>query len=85
MSNYLFLVSENQGILSNWDVYDSFVVCCASEDIARNTHPAFCDGSWGDDRTWVKRADIGRLDVKLLGVADAGQEEGVVIASFNAG
>lgn len=89
--NKLYLVSSNKKCLSGhgYDTYDSFVVCCKTEDEARRTHP---QGSrdwknldtWGQSN-WVVAKEIPLLDVTYLGVADDKTEEGVILASFNAG
>lgn len=68
-----------------YDSYDSFIVCCESEDVARKTHPS--STTWDDDYShgWVKLSKIGNLEVEFLGTADPKIEEGVILASFNAG
>ena len=71
-----------------YDRYDSFVICCKNEYVARHTHP--CEsykwyekkGSRGD---WVSKSEINGLNVIHLGQANAGIKNGVVLASFNAG
>ncbi len=85
----LYFVSTDQDL--GYDSYDSFVVCCESEEIARTIHPASGESEWtkyqieGRYKTWVKREDIGGLTVQFLGVATKGVEKGLICQSFNAG
>lgn len=81
----LYLVSQNANV--GYDTFDSFVVCCENEEVARNTNPH--DGqpiNWKDNWTtsgWCNR--IEDVQVMFLGVADLSVERGVVCASYNAG
>jgi hypothetical protein len=72
--------------LTNWDEYEGAVVAAEGEEAARNIHP---DGELDEPlsekfrlSTWVP---VEEVKVKLLGVAVEGVEEGVILASFNAG
>lgn len=73
----LYLLSQDEN--SDYDTYDSMVVCAENELEARNIHP---DGNWGYV-TWARSP----LNVKceLIGKADLMQEKGIICASFNAG
>ncbi len=77
-----------------YDSYDSFVICCESEDIARKTHPECGIYEWWKDGQypssidwgWVQSSDIyDQLEVVCIGIADSKLEKGIVISSFNAG
>ena len=80
----LYLVSRTNK--TDYDQYDAVVVCAKSPKEARYTHPSKYDKDWdgiqNDWGSWQKAED---LDVKYLGVADDTVEEGVVLASYNAG
>lgn len=87
MDNYLYLVNRigtKCRIESEWDVFNSFVVCCKTEQEARETHP---DGHFNKDDWdgWVPKEDIDLLNVTYLGIADVKTAIGVVLASFRAG
>ena len=76
----LYLVS--QGVNSDYDTYDSFVVAAESENDARAIHPS--GRAWNgknDDGDWCAKEDVA---VTLVGKA-AKLVKGVVCASFNAG
>ena len=92
----LYLVS--QGVNSTYDNYDSFVVCCDTEEEARMTHPegylaSIQDGvpnanghkEWWRDRSWVRRDQLDKVKVEYLGKASGLLPTGVVCSSFNAG
>ncbi len=88
--NKLYRVSTNDSCLTGhgYDTYDSFVVCCKTEEEARRTHPKCSrekDLARWDNGGWVEAQEIHLLDVVYLGLADAKTEEGVILASFNAG
>jgi hypothetical protein len=83
----IYKVSQN--INNDYDTFDSMVVVTNDEDEARRIHPK---RSWGlpndegwEDYLWVPFADIDKLKVEYIGEADASQEIGVILASFNAG
>jgi hypothetical protein len=92
--NKLYLVSSNNRCRTGkgYDTFDSFVVCCKTEQDARETYPdgrKFKDIHEQDKRctwsSWIHEEEIPLLDVVFLGIAEAGAEEGVILASFNAG
>ena len=70
-----------------WRVSGSFVIICASEQIARNTGPTGIYKWWEKEdfndkwSRWIQPKDIDNLAVTFLGVADPELEEGVVCAS----
>ncbi len=76
----LYLVSQDQN--TKYDTYDSMVVAAPDEETARNTHPRD-NNYWGRDYdSWCRTPD--KATVQLIGKA-VNVEEGVIIASFNAG
>jgi hypothetical protein len=78
----LYLVSRTNK--TSYDEYDAIVVCAKSPKEARYTHPD--DKDWnGTEEYYSSWQNAEELDVKLLGVADDTVEEGVVLASYNAG
>lgn len=75
-----------------YDSYDSFVICCENENVARNTHPGSEIFIWWDDESysrmydsWVQPEMVSKLIVEFLGIADAKIPKGIICASFNAG
>jgi hypothetical protein len=86
---------------NGYDTYSDFVCIAENEQAARETHPSEYvthnkDGKWygtysrggeyeQDGSDWVSFDEIGRLEVTLIGVANADQNKGVVCASFHAG
>ena len=81
MNLYLLTQSQENG----YDTYDSCVVCAENEDKARLIRPR---GDWGgsysfSSRCWARTPD--NVKVEFIGVASPSVEEGVVLASFNAG
>ena len=80
MNLYLISQKVNEGC----DIYDSAVVCAATEKEARLTHP---DGNmeWDGEEDYFDWCAAVDVDVKLIGVADDSIEKGVVCSSFNAG
>lgn len=84
--NKLYLVCSTSKCLTGrgYDTYDSFIVCCKTEDEARRTHPSGTHRG-SDDRTWVREEELNLLDVECIGNANDNIEVGVVLASFNAG
>lgn len=74
----------SQDVNNGYDTYDSAIVAAESEDQARNIHPANDDeydgwehNSWADNPEQVK--------VELIGITKEDTEQGVILASFNAG
>ena len=88
----LYRVKINGTMWLGFDSYDSFVICCETEEIARNTHPGSGlykpEPGWetqGQISSWVKPDQTKDLDVTFLGVAAPGIERDLVVVSFNAG
>ena len=80
----LYLISRDG--YTDYDQFDSAVVCAESEQDARMTHPwdfiKDWDGVAGDDYpTWVNASEV---VVKEVGLAHPKTERGVICASFNA-
>lgn len=76
---YLYLLSQDEN--DGYDTYDAMVVAAESEYAAIRIHP---DNDWGRKHdTWCKNHS--QVKVKLIGIAKDGQEEGVILGSFNAG
>ena len=76
----LYLVHQTEN--NDYDTFDSFVVCAASEEEARAYHPEGVGSKWGD--CWCSSPD--RAIATLIGTASHKFGVGdVVIASFNAG
>lgn len=79
----LFLISQSKN--NNYDTYDSAVVAAENEEIARAMDP-----NNGEPKVFGGRYDywcptIGDVKVKYIGEAVAGTQQGVILASFNAG
>lgn len=70
--------------------YDSVVVAAETEADARKIHPSG-EMVWSEEvrKTWAYDArwpvTPGEVQVKHIGIAVEGTEQGVVLASFNAG
>ena len=82
--NYLYLLTQSTN--TGYDTYDSCVVCAPDADTARTIQPngasrADVWQAWG--RSWAYSDD--EVKVTLIGVADPSVEQGVVLASYNAG
>ncbi len=81
-----------QGIRNGSDTFDSMVVAAKTEEAARKIHPT---QTWDhtqtiEDYDFWKNADVwadspDQVTVEYLGTAALGTEEGVIVASFNAG
>jgi hypothetical protein len=79
----LYLVYQND--VTGYDTFDSFVIACESEEIARNTHP------YGDMleenigySDWPK--DSSAVTVEFIGNASKSiTDQQIICASFNAG
>ena len=72
------------------DTFDSFVIVCETEEIARNMHPGtgWTNSDIDNNRgysSWVNEKDVPKLKVKRIGYAQSDQKAGVVCASFCAG
>lgn len=70
-----------------WDSYSSFVCAAQSEAHARDMHPTGENGMWEeyDQGGWIKRDEVGKLYVFLIGTAAPHMTGGVIVASFHAG
>jgi hypothetical protein len=72
-----------QDINTGYDTYDSCVVAAPSEAIAATITPsgnAFTDECWSD---WAYTVED--VQVILIGTAKDWTQQGVILASFNAG
>ncbi len=78
----LWLISQEE--CTDYDSYDSAVVCAEDAVEARTIHPdghgPVADLRWYD---WATKHE--NVKVRYLGEADPSVEPGVVCASFNAG
>lgn len=81
--NLYYLTQDSN---NDYDTYDSVIVAAKSEDEARVIHPAGEPlphwNPW-EQSSWVPSPDL--VKVYLIGTAIEGTEQGVVLASFNAG
>lgn len=78
----LYLISQSEN--TDYDTYDSAVVCAPDEETARGMHPSnghkiMWGGEWSE---WCKNREA--VNVEYLGDAMEGIEQGVICASFNA-
>jgi len=81
-ANKLYLITQTEN--TNYDTYDSAVVCAPDEETARLTQPGGEGWKWGEKHfPWCASPD--KVAVVLLGYALEGVPLGVVCASFNAG
>lgn len=72
----LYLISQDSN--NNYDTYDSAVVAARNAEEAKKTKI----GDIGPYGSWVSPS---KVEVKLIGTAVKGTEEGVLLGSFNAG
>ena len=78
----LYLLSQDEH--NGYDVYDSIVVCAKNANAARQMHPsARKDNSWPNSDSWASIPE--NVHVEYLGIAGSEIEEGIVLASYNAG
>lgn len=77
----LYLVS--QSVNNDYDTYDSFVICCNSEDEAKQSHPSGRIVGKLRFSDWPNEQES--INVKYLGEADPDLPAGIVCSSFNAG
>ena len=75
----LWLISQNEN--NNWDTYDSMVVAAKNEEIAKEILPPYVN--WEKGSSWCSSSD--KVVVEYIGEAKEGIEEGIILASFNAG
>lgn len=91
MKKYLWKIEQKEN--TDYDTFDSAVICAATEAGAKRVHP---NQSWGDgtrlysdasdwaSSTWASSPD--NVTATKIGVADKSIQIGTVIcASFNAG
>lgn len=72
----LFIISQDTN--TDYDTYDSAVVCADNEEEAKKITPAEAfPGTWC--------ADINDVKVEYIGEAKEGTKKGVILSSFNAG
>lgn len=84
----LYLVEWKDG--GGYDQYDLFVVCCATEEEARNTKPGgrHINTGWKEDNIfndWIKHSKKDELEITLLGSAKPDLPAGIVCASYHHG
>jgi len=78
---------------AGYDTYSSFLICCESEQEARETSPngdRLVEGAktWlyeSKHWSWVRVSEIHLLDVEHIGTANNNIERGVLMAEFHAG
>jgi hypothetical protein len=81
----LWLIS--QGIRNGYDTFDSMVVAARTEEDARKMHPRSTgdEGYCWEKHNYVWADSPDQVNVKYLGTAEPSMDEGVILASFNAG
>lgn len=94
----IYLVEQDEA--SDYDTFDSMVVAAPDTVTARRTSPSgvyewsdenncwmycFYDGRRAKERRNDWANSLERIRVKFLGIAEKGVEQGVILASFNAG
>lgn len=73
-----------QGVVRDWNTYNSCVVIAASKGDARRIHPSGKD-RWNSDE-WVSLNQVGKVNVTEIGIANEKQVAGTVVcSSFIAG
>jgi hypothetical protein len=72
--NKLYKIWQNKN--TDYDTYDSAIVCAENEEEARNTNLGSVGGSW------VKPEDV---HVEEIGIANDDIKKGIILSSFNAG
>lgn len=79
----LYLIE--QGVIDDWDTYDSAVVAAESMADARMMHPADGEPIRENERHPMWPGDPRDVECRLLGYAHDGISAGVICSSFNAG
>lgn len=83
----LKLYRLSQQVNNNYDTYDSCVVCAPSKKTAKTIAPDGKHMDWHRRKfgigTWA--SDVSDVKCEYIGKAFKDIEEGVVVASFNAG
>ena len=86
----LYKISQDAN--SQYDTFDSAVVCAENEEIARNINPAslrdedlssLMDWHTHPEYQWCESPDL--VKVELIGSAAPEMLQGVICASYNAG
>jgi hypothetical protein len=85
----IYLLEQDEA--TDYDTFDSIVVVARNEAAARMIHPSETFGvkreeCWKEDpiyATWA--TDPSQVEVTLIGTAVPNSDEGIVVASFNAG
>ena len=76
----------SQSINNGYDTFDSAIVVAPDEETAQNTHPSGNNAHFETrNDTWVSSHQIDHVTVEYIGEAKQGTQEGVILASFNAG
>lgn len=80
----MFLWHLSQSENDTYDTFDSAVVAAETEEEARLINPDCRRADWRKPAVkWCSSPD--NVTVNLIGTAVEGTEEGIIIASFNAG
>ena len=80
----IYLLSRTESV--GYDEFDSCVVCAGSIDLAKDIHPDGRRLSKMEGNLYGSWANAPKLiTAKKIGIAGDDQEEGVILASFNAG
>ena len=79
----LYLLSQNQ--YSDYDTYDSCVVCAESDEDAKTIYPDGSDFNKKDKWMHCWADSLENIQCNEIGVANDNQKRGVICASFNAG
>lgn len=82
IQNKIYLISQDTN--TNYDTYDSAIVCAASQEEARQIHPEGVHQIFPEKvgGTWCQPSQV---QVEYIGQAAYHIKPGVVLASFNAG
>ena len=78
----LYHVSQDEN--NDYDTFSDFVVCCESEEEARNTHPGNGVDPWNDRNSGWCKSPYG-TEVKYIGEAANDIQKGIICSSFRAG
>lgn len=73
----LYIISQDEN--NDYDTYDSAVVAAPDVETARKILPDECCTM----NEWCSSPDM--VEVECIGIAGADVEQGVILASFNAG
>ena len=81
----LYLISQSEN--NNYDTYDSAVVAAPDEEAATRIHPGtekeFEEGQKAEFNEWCSGPS--EVTAEYIGEAKEGTEQGVILASYNAG